>query len=87
MDHVIAHCASPRRRLRLPIDQCCWQAGVDLGSSSLVSDDGERSDGAEEDERMRTKRQAISDVLLVGGATRMPAIRRFVKNMTGIAPR
>lgn len=26
-------------------------------------------------------------VLLVGGATRMPAIRRFVTNMTGLTPR
>lgn len=25
-------------------------------------------------------------VLLVGGATRMPAIRRFVRNMTGLDP-
>jgi molecular chaperone DnaK (HSP70) len=26
-------------------------------------------------------------VLLVGGATRMPAFQRFVQNMTGLAPR
>ena len=26
-------------------------------------------------------------VLLVGGATRMPAFRRFVENMTGLQPR
>lgn len=25
-------------------------------------------------------------MLLVGGATRMPAIRRFVRNMTGLDP-
>ncbi len=26
-------------------------------------------------------------MLLVGGATRMPAFQRFVQNMTGLAPR
>jgi molecular chaperone DnaK (HSP70) len=25
-------------------------------------------------------------VLLVGGSTRMPAVRRFVRNMTGLEP-
>ena len=29
---------------------------------------------------------AFPQVLLVGGATRMPAIRRFVRNMTGLDP-
>ncbi len=28
----------------------------------------------------------LRQVLLVGGATRMPAIRRFVRNMTGLDP-
>jgi hypothetical protein len=31
-------------------------------------------------------RAAISKVLLVGGATRMPSVRRFITNMTGITP-
>lgn len=31
-------------------------------------------------------RGAISRVLLVGGATRMPAVRRFITHMTGLAP-
>lgn len=29
---------------------------------------------------------ALTEVLLVGGATRMPGFRRFVKNMTGMEP-
>lgn len=29
------------------------------------------------------KRGALTAVLLVGGATRMPAVERFIKNMTG----
>lgn len=32
------------------------------------------------------KREPVSRVLLVGGSTRMPLVRRFVKNMTGIVP-
>jgi len=35
--------------------------------------------------QVRPKRRApITQVLLVGGATRMPAFRRFVRNMTGL---
>lgn len=37
--------------------------------------------------QLRPKRRApISEVLLVGGATRLPAFRQFVKNMTGLDP-
>ena len=32
------------------------------------------------------RRNPVSKVLLVGGSTRMPAVRRFIKNMTGIEP-
>jgi molecular chaperone DnaK len=32
------------------------------------------------------QRGAVSKVLLVGGATRMPAVKRFIKNMTGLEP-
>jgi molecular chaperone DnaK len=32
------------------------------------------------------QRAAVSKVLLVGGATRMPAVRRFITNMTGLQP-
>ena len=36
---------------------------------------------------LRPKQRApISQVLLVGGGTRMPAVRRFVQNMTGLQP-
>jgi hypothetical protein len=31
-------------------------------------------------------RAAVSKVLLVGGATRMPAVQRFIRNMTGLTP-
>lgn len=31
-------------------------------------------------------RAAVSKVLLVGGATRMPAVKRFLTNMTGLTP-
>ena len=38
-------------------------------------------------EKDNTRRLPVSEVLLVGGATRMPAVRNFVENMTGIAPK
>jgi hypothetical protein len=31
-------------------------------------------------------RAAVSKVLLVGGSTRMPAVKRFLTNMTGLTP-
>ena len=35
--------------------------------------------------QVRPKRRApITQVLMVGGATRMPAFKRFVRNMTGL---
>ncbi len=36
---------------------------------------------------IRPKRRApVSKILLVGGATRMPSVPRFLENMTGIQP-
>ncbi|PRW56291.1 molecular chaperone [Chlorella sorokiniana] len=92
------------RRARLPLDQACWQAGVDLGTAVKQHEDavrtakkgGSKKGGsgrqrqaalaqAASGVQIRPKRRMpVSKVLLVGGATRMPAIRRFVRNMTGL---
>jgi len=119
---VEAACADLYRRMRAPLDQCAWQAGIDLGSSLLegeaIAGGGVRRDvrgagrgpgGGEglaggmsgplkrEEQKRRSKkergfrggegrRRAVSQVLLIGGATRMPAVARFVETMTGVAP-
>ena len=62
------------------------QAGVDLGGAletgAKSGKPAQRGLGS-----ARPKRRApVSALLLVGGATRMPAFRRFVRNMTGLAP-
>lgn len=89
------------RRARLPLDQACWQAGVDLGTAikewevsqkELRKREGgkRRSKKSFKDEGVQIrpkKRQPVSEVLLVGGATRMPAVHKFVENMTGIKPK
>ena len=89
------------RRARQPLDYACWQAGVDLGTAlkeweiaqtALRKRDGgqRRSKGTVKDEGVQIvpkKRLPVSEVLLVGGATRMPAVRKFVENMTGLAPK
>lgn len=95
------------RQARLPLDQACWQAGVDLGTvvkeyddafKSLKSQKGKQrkrkgpsgadADLAKSGPQIRPKRRLpVSQVLLVGGATRMPAVGRFVKNMTGLEPK
>ena len=70
------------------------QAGVDLGTA-LAAHESRRRDrrrgkvpSAGAGPQLRPKRrQPIGQVLLVGGATRMPAFRRFVQNMTGLQPR
>jgi len=70
------------------------QAGVDLGTvledySASQKRGGKkigRAGGAGVE--VRPKRRApISQVLLVGGATRMPAFQCFVTNMTGLQPK
>lgn len=89
------------RRARQPLDYACWQAGVDLGTAlkeweiaqnALRKRDGgqRRSKGAVKDKGVQIvpkKRLPVSEVLLVGGATRMPAVRTFVENMTGLTPK
>jgi heat shock protein 1/8 len=84
------------RRARAPLDQACWQAGVDLGTAVRAADEARaKSGGAKSPQRrgaaagpeIRPKRRLpVARVLLVGGATRMPAVRRFVRNMTGLEP-
>ncbi|KAL3139986.1 hypothetical protein ABBQ38_004272 [Trebouxia sp. C0009 RCD-2024] len=80
------------RRARLPLDEACWQAGVDLGSvrADLEAERKRRGKGKKQaapQAQLRPKRRPpISQVLLVGGSTRMPAFRRFVHNMTGLEP-
>eukprot|EP00775_Hariotina_reticulata_P011055 gene11055-11210_t len=84
------------RRLRLPLDQACWTAGVDLNELVMAyqtkKEELARRGVAQWKQEMlkleiRPKaRAAVSRVLLVGGGTRMPAVRRFIKNMTGLQP-
>jgi len=84
------------RKARQAIDIACWQAGVDLGSSHLEAEVKKGKQVPKVDKGLSTvprakygneRRQPISEVLLVGGATRMAAIKTFVKNMTGIDPK
>ena len=48
---------------------------------------GRQRRAAMEPELCPKRRQPISQVLLVGGATRMPAFQRFVHNLTGVRPK
>ncbi|PNW75659.1 hypothetical protein CHLRE_12g535700v5 [Chlamydomonas reinhardtii] len=84
------------RRCRLPLDQACWQAGVDLnevvgGHEAMKEQLRNRGVPSWKLEAMQPeirprKRAPLSAVLLVGGATRMPAVRAFLRNMTGLEP-
>lgn len=70
----------------------CSQAGVDLGTviEEHAADEArsKKRRGKAGELQIRPKRRApISQVLLVGGATKMPAFQRFVTNMTGLQPK
>ncbi|BDA40814.1 Chaperone protein dnaK [Coccomyxa sp. Obi] len=82
------------KRMGKAVDEACWQAGMDLGTvieeHAASQSKGKRRGKKEVSQGVdiRPKRRApISQVLLVGGATRMPAFQRFVKNMTGLQPK
>eukprot|EP01023_Acetabularia_acetabulum_P006605 TRINITY_DN12744_c0_g1_i2.p1 TRINITY_DN12744_c0_g1~~TRINITY_DN12744_c0_g1_i2.p1 ORF type:complete len:201 (+),score=39.41 TRINITY_DN12744_c0_g1_i2:29-604(+) len=84
------------RRARLPLDQACWSAGVDLGTTmEQYQVDMARNKQKRKSKQMfddgpeirPKRRQPISQVLLVGGATRMKGFQRFVQNMTGLCPK
>lgn len=65
--------------MRSALDRCCWQAGVDLMSLK------EQRTASNQPLEIRAKRRSpISEILLVGAATKMPAIPRFLNNMTGL---
>eukprot|EP00884_Botryococcus_braunii_P007549 jgi/Botrbrau1/16796/Bobra.150_2s0025.1 len=82
------------RRAALAIDQACWQAGVDLEAVATAAAlgpqarlRGQKLKGGRRRAQFRPKRRPpVSQVLLVGGGTRMPAFRRLIKNMTGMEP-
>ncbi|WIA29514.1 hypothetical protein OEZ86_012015 [Tetradesmus obliquus] len=84
------------RRARLPLDQACWAAGVDLnelqmGFAAKKEEMARKGVAKWKQDMLKLEirpraRAAVSKVLLVGGATRMPAVRRFIANMTGLAP-
>ncbi|GMH43026.1 hypothetical protein BSKO_10948 [Bryopsis sp. KO-2023] len=66
-------------RARTAVDHCCVQAGVE--PIAITKQENEIP-------TLRPKaRNPVSEVLLVGGSTRMPLVQRFVTNMTGFRVR
>ena len=82
------------KRSWMPVNHCCWQGGVELFSPEGVGAGKRRGgkggrgpgEGAAGLGAAPSGRDRVDRVLLVGGATRMPAVRRFVRNMTGLEP-
>jgi len=87
MEKLTAHLF---RRCQQPMEYACWQAGLDLGDAR---DEAERlkeirkAKSKRQASKLKNRRMPVSEVLLVGGATRMPGIKRFIENVTGIKPR
>ena len=69
--------------MRAALDRCCWQAGVDL---SDLLDDGASEMGKPLEIREK-QRQPVSEILMVGAATNMPAVGQFLENMTRLKVR
>ena len=70
--------------MRAALDRCCWQAGVDL---SDLLDDTQSKLGQPLEIHEKQQRKPVSEILLVGAATNMPAIGRFLENMTRLKVR
>ena len=76
-------CASVLRRMRMPVETAADAAGINLEAlQTAAARKGKRSDrGA-----ARKAGRPFDHVLLVGGATKTPAVRRFVENTFGRKP-
>ena len=72
-------CAEVLRDLRLPVEKCSETAGINL--EALQSNSGRKKGKG----NTKTGRP-FDHVLLVGGATKTPAIKRFVENTFGRKP-
>jgi len=66
------------RRMRRPVSAAADSAGVDL---EAIMENSKRKDGAS-----RAAGRPFDQILLVGGATRSPCVRRFVENTMGRKP-
>lgn len=80
--HLEKLCKPLFREMRDALDRCCWQAGVDL-----VSLHDSLKDTNEQLEIRPKKRPPVSEILLVGAATKMPVLRTFLRNMTSLKVR
>ena len=69
--------------MRSALDRCCWQAGVDLLSLKEM----QKATEAPQQKIPIQKHLPVTEILLVGAATKMPAIGRFLQNMTGLEVR
>ena len=75
-------CASVLRRMRMPVETAADAAGINLEALQAAAARRKRSNrGA-----ARKAGRPFDHVLLVGGATRTPAVRRFVENTFGRKP-
>jgi len=84
-------CVEDYRRIRAPVDEAMALAGIDL--ADIRADDlanqkkrGKRAAGRTKSKAALTEKIGIGKVVMVGGSTRIPAIQRFVRNVTGIEP-
>ncbi|KAK9813400.1 hypothetical protein WJX73_006199 [Symbiochloris irregularis] len=73
------------RRMREAIDKTCWQVGVDL--EQVIEQQSRRKQAPGKGLITPKGRLPVSEVLLVGGATRMEGLRQLVRNMTGLDAR
>ena len=64
--------------------QCAFQCGVDLAAQGDMA--SRKGSSGRRGIAMRRRGRYLDEILMVGGATRMPAVRRFVENMTVHSP-
>lgn len=75
------------RRLRFPVEQAYELAGIDLEEvrqkTKKIKGKGRRARGNDSGIAADDV-GGVSKVILVGGSTRIPSVRRLIQNMTGL---
>ena len=80
-------CARDLRALRLPVENCAAAAGINLEALQAGSGRGGKNGAKKKNPRASLKTgRPFDHVVLVGGATKTPAVRRFAENTFGRKP-
>jgi heat shock protein 1/8 len=79
-------CSDVLRQLRIPVENCATAAGINLEALQANSAGKKGKKGKGGSGSSKNSGRPFDHVLLVGGATKTPAVRRFAENTFGRSP-